>query len=115
LVASGIAAKAACEVELRDALAREESEARAAAAAEARAFADAIEPMGAKLDRLLSEFKSTLLKMKSDLASGNLRGHAPSASQVEASCQQVFRVMFWGTHEFGSRRQARDRAGISPI
>jgi hypothetical protein len=85
-------AKAACEIELAAALEREELGRKQVAATVADGFAEAIGPVGARLDELLSEFKREYLKLKAGLSAANQSGHGPTAGQVTAACAQAF---FW--------------------
>jgi hypothetical protein len=89
------AARTALTEELAQALEREAQKAREAHAAEARAFADTIEPVGATLDRALGEFRDAYLDLKRRLHAAEQGGFGPSGALVQANLTQSLRALLW--------------------
>jgi hypothetical protein len=68
-------------------------------AAEARAFADAIGPVGAALDRALGEFKVSYLDLKDRLHRAEQREYGPSAAVVGTALANAWRNLLWTVTE----------------
>jgi hypothetical protein len=97
------AARVQLSEELAAAVAREELEQRKIAAATAEGFAAEIAPMGRVLDEAIGSFVSAYRAMKGALSAANRAGHGPSEAQVQANCQQAFRMVFWQLPEFETK------------
>jgi hypothetical protein len=93
------AARAALTVELAAALEREAQAARETHAAEARAFADAIGPIGAMLDKSLSDFKIAYLDLKRRLNVAKMAEYGPGGDVVGASLKNALRAILWDVTE----------------
>jgi hypothetical protein len=89
------AARAALLGEFDVALEREAAEQRAQVAAEARKFGEAIGPVGAELDRLLSEFKNSYIDLKRRLHQGEMAGYGPSGSVSASALTPALRASLW--------------------
>jgi hypothetical protein len=93
------AAKGVLSTEIAAALEREAAEVRAGVAAEARGFADKIEPIGAELDELTAKLKSTYLSLKRSLSAAQQGGYGPNANIVGTLLSEAFRGALWDIPE----------------
>jgi hypothetical protein len=94
---------AAARVQLNEKLAaaieREAQEAREAMSAEALAFAEVVEPLGAKLDQALGEFKAGYLDLKRQLHAAERAGYGPGAAVVGTALANAWRNVLWTVTE----------------
>jgi hypothetical protein len=79
------AAKVALNAELQAALDREAAQARKAMSDEALAFAQMVEPIGAKLDQALAAFKEAYADLKGRLHRAEERGYGPGGAVVQSA------------------------------
>jgi hypothetical protein len=93
------AARTALNAELDAALEREAQEAREAMSAEALAFAEVVEPIGATLDKVLAAFKEAYADLKGRLHHAEGRGYGPSGAVVQSALTQSLRSTLWRISE----------------
>jgi hypothetical protein len=95
------AAKVALAAELREAVAREEAQARQVISDEAQRFAAEVAPIGAAIDQALATFVEVFIDLKSQLHLAEARGYGPSGLVVQSALTQSLRSALWRITELG--------------
>jgi hypothetical protein len=94
-------ARQALAAEVDAAIEREAAEARKAMSAEALAFAEVVEPIGAALDEALAKFREGFTDLKRRLHHAERRGYGPAGAVVQSALAQAVRAALWRISELG--------------